>query len=32
VVFSVVALGTTAYGLFMYVNGVFFRFGKREGR
>jgi hypothetical protein len=25
-VFSVVALGTIAYGIFLYVNGVFFRF------
>lgn len=28
VVFSVVALGTISYGLFMYANAVYFRFGK----
>jgi hypothetical protein len=31
-VFSAVAFGTIGYGLFMYVNGVYFRFSQRQGR
>ena len=30
--FFVVALGTIAYGLFMYVNAKYYRFGGAQGR